>query len=762
MKKINMLVSLIICSNLLFSQRNDRGLNFQNTPLPANLESQASWDLITGMSDDFNHNTKGSKYNDVWAERYLPDDGFRGPGSTQWVIRNPGQEDFGVVQIANGKAEIRAYPGSGGLVNCGIITSRRTVKFPVFMEARIKVSAIRNSSNFWMLNKCDNEEIDVLECYGGDPDPFYAKQMSTNFHIWHRRGGQSHQDAQTSTNCGGQDITDFTYQTFFTTDPNSTNLSNTDFWREEFHNFGVYWKSPTEIFFYLDGVARDNGQHFVGGRNASSLDGSFEDARMQCPNASVLRCATESLLRNVQGQSGGGVAYPNRQFNDPTHIIIDTEAHAGRPVETADNLNDNSKNVMLVDWVRVYRPSGGGSTGGNNNGGDTGNNDNNGGNNNGGSNSGANLAAGRSAFQSSTFQNNNNFAASRAVDTNGSSFNHTNSQNNPWWEVDLGSSQNISSVRITNRGDCCANRLNNFDIRIFDRRGGNQIQSVFVSGQPSANGTSYDVNATGRVVRIQLRGNNRILHMDNVEVFGGGTSTGGNNSGNTGGNNSGQLIANGLYRITNPRLNQSLLTRALENHDARVVDTGNFADQQWRFAHLGDNIYTIKNNGTGRYLEVQSAQCFNGGNVKTWTNSDGDHKKWRVERNGNVYTLKPTHCLSRAMDVAGGQRNGEIHIWAANPNNDNQKWDIVRLGNKEITPKETAISVYPNPAIAYSTITIDGLTVGNSIAIFNSLGQQVKQLYAGNESEIISTNNMTSGVYFIQIDTNETLKLIIQ
>ncbi len=746
MRKLSFFVSFLAIS-FLFAQRNDRGLNFGNTSLPANLESQASWDLLTGLSDDFNHNTKGTKYNDVWAERYLPDDGFRGPGSTQWVVRNQGEEDFGVVQINNGMAEIRAYPGSGGLVNCGIITSKRTVKFPVFMEARIKVSAIRNSSNFWMLNKCDNEEIDVLECYGGDPDPFYSKQMSTNFHIWHRQGGQSHQGAQTSVNCGGLDITDFTYQTFFTTNPNSTNLGSTNFWRESFHRFGVYWRTATDIRFYIDGVERSNGQHFVPGRNASNLDGSFQDARMQCPNASVLRCATESLLRNVQGQSGGGVAYPNRQFNDPTHIILDTEAHAGRPVETAANLNDNSKNVMLVDWVRVYRPSSGGSSGG----GDTG-----GGGNSGGS--GSNLAAGRPAFQSSTYQNNtNSFGPGRVVDNSNSSFNHTNSQQGAWWEVDLGSSQNISSVRIFNRGDCCSGRLSNFDIKIYNSRGGNVVRTVGVSGSPSSGGTSYNVNATGRVVRVQLRGNN-FLHIGKVEVFGGGTSSGGNNGGNTGG----QIVANGLYRVTNPRLNQSLLARALENHEARVIDTGNFPDQQWRFTHLGNNVYTIKNNGTGRYLEVQSAQCFNGGNVKTWTNSNGDHKKWRVEQNGSNYMLRPTHCLSRALDVAAGQRNGQLHIWAANTSNANQVWNLVRLGNKELVNTETAINIYPNPVSSGSEVNIEGLASGNSIAIFNSAGQQVKQLYAKGSSEAISTDNLSTGVYFVQIDTNETFKLIVQ
>ena len=34
----------------------------------------------------------------------------------------------------------------------------------------------------------------------------------------------------------------------------------------------------------------------------------------------------------------------------------------------------------------------------------------------------------------------------------------------PWWAVDTGAVQNISSVTITNRGDCCGGCPNNLNI----------------------------------------------------------------------------------------------------------------------------------------------------------------------------------------------------------------------------------------------------------------------------------------------------------
>lgn len=48
---------------------------------------------------------------------------------------------------------------------------------------------------------------------------------------------------------------------------------------------------------------------------------------------------------------------------------------------------------------------------------------------------------------------------------------HTDQQTNPWWRVDLLDSYIVTSVIITNRGDCCPERLNGAEIHI-----GNSLQ----------------------------------------------------------------------------------------------------------------------------------------------------------------------------------------------------------------------------------------------------------------------------------------------
>jgi hypothetical protein len=43
---------------------------------------------------------------------------------------------------------------------------------------------------------------------------------------------------------------------------------------------------------------------------------------------------------------------------------------------------------------------------------------------------------------------------------------HTHQRQANWWEVDLGSIQNVKEIAITNRGDCCGSRLSPFSIRV--------------------------------------------------------------------------------------------------------------------------------------------------------------------------------------------------------------------------------------------------------------------------------------------------------
>ena len=146
-----------------------------------------------------------------------------------------------------------------------------------------------------------------------------------------------------------------------------------------------------------------------------------------------------------------------------------------------------------------------------------------------------NLALGKVATQSSTLTGYGPAGASNAVDgnTDGNFFNksvtHTNQESNPSWSVDLSLSAWITSIKIWNRTDCCADRLSDYWVFVSDSvfsptdtpstlqgRAGTWSSHQTTFPNPS---TTIAVNAQGRYVRVQLSGSN-YLSLAEVQVFG--------------------------------------------------------------------------------------------------------------------------------------------------------------------------------------------------------------------------------------------------
>ncbi|GMH44639.1 hypothetical protein BSKO_12591 [Bryopsis sp. KO-2023] len=79
------------------------------------------------------------------------------------------------------------------------------------------------------------------------------------------------------------------------------------------------------------------------------------------------------------------------------------------------------------------------------------------------------VSTGKTAIQSSTAYRG---VPARALDGNKNtdyfkgSCTHTAREKNPFWQVDLGQAYHVTKVVITNRGDCCFERLSNFEIRV--------------------------------------------------------------------------------------------------------------------------------------------------------------------------------------------------------------------------------------------------------------------------------------------------------
>ncbi|XP_063048541.1 uncharacterized protein LOC134442221 [Engraulis encrasicolus] len=121
--------------------------------------------------------------------------------------------------------------------------------------------------------------------------------------------------------------------------------------------------------------------------------------------------------------------------------------------------------------------------------------------------------------------------AHNAIDGNRDSyFNHgsctaTDDETNPWWRVDLLKEYIITSVVITNRRDCCSERLDGAEIHIGSsllENGNRNPRAGVISSIPAGRTMTlrWDNGVKGRYVNVLLPGYNRLLTLCEVEVYG--------------------------------------------------------------------------------------------------------------------------------------------------------------------------------------------------------------------------------------------------
>ncbi|WP_299439232.1 RICIN domain-containing protein [uncultured Aquimarina sp.] len=227
---------------------------------------------------------------------------------------------------------------------------------------------------------------------------------------------------------------------------------------------------------------------------------------------------------------------------------------------------------------------------------------------------------------------------------------------------------------------------------------------------------------------------------------------------------SNQLIANGTYYMESTQSNQRVVCRWREGHSAKMLNPRNSNDQRWIFNHIANNVYTIRNKDTNRYLEVRDAACSNGADVMSWYSANDDHQKWKVQANGNNFAIIPMHCQQKALDRAGGFTNANIQLWDFNPSNNNQKWEIIPSERNPISFSKTEkqagreILMYPNPA--NESVSISGLETGDNIMVYDLLGKIIKQSVASQSEEMIVISDLEAGYYNISIVGKEQITLL--
>jgi hypothetical protein len=103
---------------------------------------------------------------------------------------------------------------------------------------------------------------------------------------------------------------------------------------------------------------------------------------------------------------------------------------------------------------------------------------------------------------------------------------HTDTQNNPWWKVNIARQISVTGVRIVGRDDGVANRLQGFNVYVGNHNYEPDANAVCAQNQDAPAAPDYAVDVTcstplkGQYVYVTVPGENKILTLCEVQVHG--------------------------------------------------------------------------------------------------------------------------------------------------------------------------------------------------------------------------------------------------
>ncbi|MGL6314906.1 hypothetical protein [Vibrio sp. WXL103] len=224
-----------------------------------NLVKSMNWQRVDNLSDEFDSDSlDGSK----WDHRGVI------PGKFYWVGRYPFMFDDDNITVQNGELWLEAEKFDAPKADAfgerndwthggAIVRSHGRATPGVYIEASMKTTDTIMSGTFWLMmpgvdcNEYIYKELDITESIGrrsgvfkpipeGEDPKKYAwyhpvsVEFSTGINPTARERKTSCRPAHNVSAKKGDNTTDF--------DPAA-----------DFHVYGLYWKSPTELYFYVDG-----------------------------------------------------------------------------------------------------------------------------------------------------------------------------------------------------------------------------------------------------------------------------------------------------------------------------------------------------------------------------------------------------------------------------------------------------------------------------------------------------------------------------
>ena len=253
-----------------------------------------SWVIQPVFSNEFNYDGKTADFTTNWQDRF-----FNG-----WTGALPTVYSASQSTITGGELVYKATiekKSTGDIIRTGIVTSKTKVGYPMYMEARVKISESSLASAVWMLSEDSTQEIDNLEAYGDKTNDYYSKRLHLSHHVFIRTPFQDYQPSGLET---------------YYADGKGTQ------WANDYHNYGVLWLDPFTLKYYVDGVlVRTTPTNQIDPNNYAGGTGLTKDMYL------IISAASQPWRESQ------GINY----FTDPSVL-------------------DDARSTMRVDWIRVYKP----------------------------------------------------------------------------------------------------------------------------------------------------------------------------------------------------------------------------------------------------------------------------------------------------------------------------------------------------------------------------------------------------------------------
>jgi hypothetical protein len=84
---------------------------------------------------------------------------------------------------------------------------------------------------------------------------------------------------------------------------------------------------------------------------------------------------------------------------------------------------------------------------------------------------------------------------------------------------------------------------------------------------------------------------------------------------------------------------------------------------------------------------------------------------------------------------------------------------MISIGNHELSP----VSVFPNPVRSHLTVEFGSQKLSqNKAKVIDSAGRVRKELHLTGGSQTIPVNDLVPGLYFLSVETGETLKFVVE